>query len=121
MEMAEEVAPRTGAWIETRTNNARWPRIWSLPVRERGLKLLGMAPIRTRAHVAPRTGAWIETCNGESEWIFHGVAPRTGAWIETASGGQHPRGYRSLPVRERGLKLLPAANIHGDIGRSPYG
>ena len=55
------VAPRAGAWIETR-----------------------ITPKRLRSgHVAPRAGAWIETIyiGIESQVLF--VAPRAGAWIET--------------------------------------
>ena len=55
------VAPRTGAWIETRS-----------------AMMLCLLPI-----VAPRTGAWIETLIGSQYLMTKKVAPRTGAWIET--------------------------------------
>jgi len=55
------VAPRAGAWIETRTISS-----WALTVR-----------------VAPRAGAWIETLNMNQFVINQNVAPRAGAWIET--------------------------------------
>ena len=56
-----QVAPRTGAWIETHSLM--------------NLKALPM--------VAPRTGAWIETILRELQAKRRNVAPRTGAWIET--------------------------------------
>ena len=41
------------------------------------------------------------------------VAPHAGAWIET-SGAAHPtRGERSLPMRERGLKLKILYSVAG--------
>ena len=56
------VAPRAGAWIETRRKVA-----WGVAV-----------------FVAPRAGAWIETSH-EVLFVPEGffVAPRAGAWIET--------------------------------------
>ena len=55
------VAPRVGAWIETRHAMQAKPCI----------------------AVAPRVGAWIETIFGFIAGIAGGVAPRVGAWIET--------------------------------------
>ena len=57
-----DVAPRTGAWIETLTT-------------------LVMVIL---LDVAPRTGAWIETAISSRRSPTSSVAPRTGAWIETA-------------------------------------
>ena len=62
------VAPRAGAWIETRSIH-----------RSGRLQL-----------VAPRAGAWIETSHVEDMGNSASVAPRAGAWIET--------GKRSLQV-----------------------
>ena len=56
-----EVAPRVGAWIETRKSLFRFSVL----------------------NVAPRVGAWIETTRGIGSFVFLGVAPRVGAWIET--------------------------------------
>ena len=56
------VAPRVGAWIETRKDESEG---------------------RTK-DVAPRVGAWIETSIGLKHKDLVGVAPRVGAWIETA-------------------------------------
>ena len=55
------VAPRVGAWIETRST-----RLQILP-----------------SYVAPRVGAWIETPSKSWVHIRSYVAPRVGAWIET--------------------------------------
>ena len=72
----------------------------SLPVRERGLKLVDNGSYFTGLHVAPRAGAW----------------------IEIKRGGE-PHGYirRSLPVRERGLKFRENALFAIVISRSPCG
>ena len=56
------VAPRVGAWIETK----------------RRIRIFTILTI-----VAPRVGAWIETCNLCLLFIYQLVAPRVGAWIET--------------------------------------
>ena len=78
------VAPRVGAWIET-------------PI----------ATANSRAgDVAPRVGAWIETSHSPQGTFRYFVAPRVGAWIETPIATANSRAGESLPVWERGLKLL---------------
>ena len=59
--VARSVAPRVGAWIETRASDSCSPP----------------------APVAPRVGAWIETKRTPSLSMAGKVAPRVGAWIET--------------------------------------
>ena len=76
------VAPRAGAWIETKT----------------------FPPISGTDSVAPRAGAWIETEIKISKTLWTGVAPRAGAWIETVQLALMSPSLMSLPVRERGLK-----------------
>ncbi len=78
----------------------------SLPVRERGLKHILISDMEAEIYVAPRAGAWIETFNGASARYDAAVAPRAGAWIETEQNGYVFKACMSLPVRERGLKLL---------------
>ncbi len=56
--------------------------------------------------VAPRAGAWIETGQKDSPSRVVVVAPRAGAWIETNIRTLVLTNSSSLPVRERGLKLL---------------
>ena len=56
-----EVAPITGAWIETQNGNGG----------------------ATNKLVAPITGAWIETSQSSGKSLASQVAPITGAWIET--------------------------------------
>ena len=58
-----DVAPRAGAWIETK---------------HRSLYLMPSS-------VAPRAGAWIETGATGIVRAIEVVAPRAGAWIETES------------------------------------
>ena len=57
------VAPRVGAWIETKEE--------------------GFANFLRK--VAPRVGAWIETKSFLSCSSINAVAPRVGAWIETVT------------------------------------
>ena len=63
----KQVAPHTGAWIETPSYRV----------------------LKMNFLVAPHTGAWIETPALLAVWL-RCVAPHTGAWIETliTSGGQ---------------------------------
>ena len=56
-----EVAPFTGAWIETD----------------------GVDDVTAWLKVAPFTGAWIETLSAAQRQPTRQVAPFTGAWIET--------------------------------------
>ena len=55
------VAPHTGAWIETSTSLAAAFSSMSHPTRVRGLKLFHHPAPQPFAPVAPHTGAWIET------------------------------------------------------------
>jgi hypothetical protein len=72
----ELVAPRAGAWVETKV------------------------AIHPQEIVAPRAGAWVETRSSVSTE----VAPRAGAWVETRE--QPIPNISSHPVRVRGLKLV---------------
>jgi len=62
-ERRNHVAPRAGAWIETRITR----------------------PTGRICNVAPRAGAWIETRRLAMTRQAKCVAPRAGAWIETES------------------------------------
>ena len=77
------VAPSAGAWIEILLIYIIFLlRRWSLPPRERGLKLLFP----------------------ESLFQSLQVAPSAGAWIEITMGNRLNQHVLSLPPRERGLK-----------------
>ena len=102
------VAPRAGAWVETRPRMDTYQTLRSHPVRVRGLKLMagivaGLTypshPVRVRGlkqisimpakpcqKVAPRAGAWVETYDPETGRKLTVVAPRAGAWVETTPG-----------------------------------
>ena len=57
--------------------------VWSLPLRERGLKLLGQLRTKlTYISVAPLAGAWIEISVNKIPGVAIDVAPLAGAWIE---------------------------------------
>ena len=59
------VAPHTGAWIETPIMEAKNRlQTASPPIRGRGLKPSSQLKLREYQKVAPHTGAWIETCAG---------------------------------------------------------
>jgi len=94
-----DVAPRVGAWIETRSP----------------------PPVRACRWVAPRVGAWIETAQLTPMPSQVKVAPRVGAWIETrsllATGG---RGV-SRPAWARGLKRHRNQKADRDVRRAPRG
>ena len=77
------VAPYMGAWIETLFDIPARTAIGSLPIWERGLKLLKRVTWMSSGLVAPYMGAWIETYNKKNR-----VTDNT-----------------SLPIWERGLKL----------------
>ena len=145
------VAPRAGAWIETSTARVCSRRRESLPVRERGSKLLESGhgaccrqslPVRERgskrplralcpkpSQVAPRAGAWIETSLDAERYAPPGRSPcgsvdrNVRSPIDGTRGacrspcGSVDRnlgtcrtyaGAMSLPVRERGSKLIIA-------------
>ena len=78
-----KVAPRAGAWIETKKS----------------------AKKDDVPKVAPRAGAWIETSAFHFICSRANVAPRAGAWIETIMKPQAKKNLVSHPVRVRGLKL----------------
>ena len=78
----------------------------SLPVRERGLKPRAKETPPNLSSVAPRAGAWIEATLSQRTSRLAVVAPRAGAWIEAASALSSSTPRKSLPVRERGLKLI---------------
>ena len=84
MHDASQVAPYTGAWIETRMNCILSHCLKSHPIRVRGLKHYLSGQTQVKQNVAPYTGAWIETIFGPLDSDLLDVAPYTGAWIETA-------------------------------------
>ena len=83
-------------------------------MRERGLKLVCVPSGIAQMVVAPHAGAWIETNYASTAVSLKSVAPHAGAWIETLANNQDPAWYDwSLPMRERGLKLLPDFKVNG--------
>ena len=115
------VAPRAGAWIETRHRHALHTIRQSPPARGRGLKPCKQRSVvcqalsppargrglkhrwATRSRpglpVAPRAGAWIETFRSQHPQQRHCVAPRAGAWIETAPQSPPPSAACCRPPR----------------------
>ena len=60
----------------------------SLPMGERGLKLMLSWKKAPMPLVAPYGGAWIETYNPSQHLMIKMVAPYGGAWIETRDGSE---------------------------------
>ena len=72
--------------------------------------------------VAPHAGAWVETNLGSSKSIMgQQVAPHAGAWVETTCMVNFTYVNLSLPMRERGLKLLIERKCKEMNSRSPCG
>ena len=89
----------------------------SLPSRERGLKYGRTAGNYVKRLVAPLAGAWIEISGSLRVMPIYTVAPLAGAWIEIKYHKAAGNGGRSLPSRERGLKLSSQQNTK-EITRS---
>ena len=70
--------------------------------------------------VAPHTGAWIETMCASFTLCVSTVAPHTGAWIETDAMREESKWTKSLPIRERGLKLFYRIVIHNQYHVAPH-
>ncbi len=107
-----DVAPFTGAWIETRLQAVALSRVVkSRPSRARGLKREYYPQTHLHYPVAPFTGAWIETLVLSVLSNTLKVAPFTGAWIETLLNPCICSiSNTSRPSRARGLKLSQLQN-----------
>ena len=92
------VAPFTGAWIETKVAIGDCKALTSHPSRVRGLKHIRGRAYEGPERVAPFTGAWIETSTAATNCRASLVAPFTGAWIETTMRDvwQKPKLRRTL-------------------------
>ena len=80
-------------------------------MRERGLKYNGLEQGIIAGTVAPGEGAWIEIPSPAGSQTQSPVAPPEGAWIAIVLYNQTKCILKSLPVRERGLKLDIGLNI----------
>src|SRR5690348_14493848 len=78
------VAPRAGAWVETRPSSASGSASTSLPVRGRGLKLHVVDPAVPRVRSPPVRGRGLKPAGSRRARPYDRVAPRAGAWVETA-------------------------------------
>ena len=76
------VAPLVGAWIEISSSHLKGLQSSSLPLWERGLKLIANGKVKVVDGVAPLVGAWIEICANSQNNLSSIVAPLVGAWIE---------------------------------------
>ena len=86
-----QVAPRAGAWIETRPSWVWFSAASVAPRAGAWIETVNTPNIDHRPYVAPRAGAWIETTLVIIVYLVVGVAPRAGAWIETSGAGQLAR------------------------------
>ena len=71
--------------------------------------------------VAPFTGAWIEIEGLHKPSNLVWVAPFTGAWIEIGLVPSTGQVLKSLPSRERGLKLRTGLYLGAVDRRSLHG
>ena len=71
--------------------------------------------------VAPLVGAWIEIKLPNPDGTKNFVAPLVGAWIEIKFVMPHDIKTRSLPLWERGLKLVAGGKYIRKHSRSPCG
>ena len=79
----ENVAPRVGAWIETKILTHIACCWASHPEWVRGLKLLSVCSAMRQGLSHPEWVRGLKLVNHHANAQGHGVAPRVGAWIET--------------------------------------
>ena len=116
------VAPRAGAWIETKQQYPPLLRYGVAPRAGAWIETSRLPNTLTRWSVAPRAGAWIETYEQVVIQLVHIVAPRAGAWIETLVIPVHIVALKqSRPVRARGLKHRLQPVDSPALGRAPCG
>ena len=77
---------------------------WSLPSRERGLKLQIGFELFVGILSLPSRERGLKCRSGSPDGTAHAVAPLAGAWIEIADQADLQTTGTSLPSRERGLK-----------------
>ena len=114
------VAPHTGAWIETMSKRAAIYSAESHPTRVRGLKLRKYRHLRKTRQSHPTRVRGLKLCV-DAQTHIAAVAPHTGAWIETLSSGISDSVTGSHPTRVRGLKLADSPNNACSIRRTPHG
>ena len=118
---SNDVAPRAGAWIETRSPDRRSP-----PTKRRppcgGVDRNGQCA-RRRGKLPGRPPCGGVDRNGHRTHgvRFGEVAPRAGAWIETCPEPSANRSHRSPPVRGRGSKRQQVVRRRNAGRRPPCG
>ncbi len=116
-----QVAPRTGAWIETPVPSMSSLAASSRPARARGLKHQKGAAIAQAIQSRPARARGLKHRYRAALQHRQHVAPRTGAWIETTSLGPLSSTCPSRPARARGLKLEVPDYPEDAEGRAPHG
>jgi len=99
------VAPYAGAWIERFLHFRHVHLFIVAPYAGAWIERLPIPYGRRKAPVAPYAGAWIERLLQRQKDMKGYVAPYAGAWIERISLALPNLISRSLPTRERGLKV----------------
>ena len=96
--------------------------LWSLPSRERGLKLFGRYGNRSSIGVAPLAGAWIEINILVAFIVSNIVAPLAGAWIEISRSEKEICPLRVAPLAGAWIEIyFIGAFIAARGRRSPRG
>ncbi len=92
-------------WIEIGIRLLFTLSIWSLPVRECGLKWIKLSQICHLLAVTPSAGVWIEICSCLLPRCPCRVTPSAGVWIEIII----------LPFLEIAPKVTPSAGVWIEI------
>ena len=100
------VAPRAGAWIETKDRQPAPAVVQSPPARGRGLKQPCLCLDLVRLPSPPARGRGLKLAKSDIGDPFMEVAPRAGAWIETFKTPNLSNAFLSPPARGRGLKRI---------------
>ena len=117
--LADDVAPRVGAWIETPSFLHHSILSASPPAWGRGLKRLNWLVSMRPAGVAPRVGAWIETSQNPRAKTSGTVAPRVGAWIETQGCNRLTQNLLVAPRVGAWIETSILCELHEAFERRP--
>ena len=116
----ENVAPLTGAWIETSpTRTTRETARWSHPSRVRGLKHPSHFSVHRPVESHPSRVRGLKHFSLTLPAHSSIVAPLTGAWIETPKLVKLCPQFESHPSRVRGLKQYVTKYITKSDGSHP--
>ena len=103
------VAPRVGAWIETKHMTVKGLFDASRPAWARGLKQFTGGGEMKKGKVAPRVGAWIETLMSVLKALCLPSRPAWARGLKPIRAEVSIEEYMSRPAWARGLKPVTIA------------